>query len=268
VVTAGNDVIPEPRIRERFPQDHRLDRTFYLAMLIAIWAAILSGFIYNNVEKLASGNLHYPTIVHIHAVVFVGWLALFTTQVLSIRTRNVRWHRSFGRFVAAYAVLVVLMGIATGIHTEQLKFGTPAADTRFLSTMFGDMFNFGSLMAAGYLWRSDAAAHKRLMLMATVVLTDAGLGRGIIPMIEGWYGGEAYWQIRGFAHGAWPYIRFQLLPAFALQGAIGVYDYCTRGRVLPVYLSALGAIAIIDLIAGWLYFQPFWANIALRLIGH
>jgi hypothetical protein len=267
MVTAGADVVSTTNDGGKFQQNHPYDRNFYLAMLIAIWAAVLSGFIYSNVQKFAAGKLHYPTIVHVHAVVFVGWLVLFTIQVLAIRSRSVRWHRSFGRLVAAYAVLVVGMGIATGIRTEQLKFGTPDADTRFLSTMFGDMLNFAALIAAGYLWRAAPATHKRLMLMATIVLTDAGLGRGVVPMIEGWWGGAQYWQIANFGQGVWPYIRFQLLPAFALQGMVGVYDLCTRHRLHPAYLSAIFGIALVDLFAGWLYFQPFWANTALRLIG-
>jgi hypothetical protein len=114
------------------------------------------------------------------------------------------------------------VGIATAIRTEQLKFGTPEADTRFLSTMFGDILNFGALIAAGYLWRKSPATHKRLMLMATIGLIDAGLGRGIVPVVEGSWGGEEYWHIANFAQGPWPYVRFQLLPVFALQGAIGV----------------------------------------------
>jgi hypothetical protein len=104
MVTAGADIVTLNRGQGTFQQNHPYDRNFYLAMLIVIWAAILSGFIYSNLQKLAAGGLHYPTIVHFHALVFVGWLLLFTTQVLAVRTRNLRWHRSFGQFVAAYAM--------------------------------------------------------------------------------------------------------------------------------------------------------------------
>jgi hypothetical protein len=35
----------------------------------------------------------------------------------------------------------------------------------------------------------------------------------------------------------------------------------------PVYLRAIAWSLPIHLLAGWLYFQPFWKSIALRIIG-
>ena len=146
-------------------------------MVAAIWTIILSGFAYNNVNKYLAGQLSYPWIVHIHAAFFFAWLAFLAVQTLLVRRDQAATHRRLGIFGAGLGSAMVLLGVATAIVTERLKFGTPAADTRFLSVMFADMLVFGSLVAAGMIARNRPAAHKRLMLLSTVLLTDAGFGR-------------------------------------------------------------------------------------------
>jgi len=236
-------------------------------MLVVVWLAILSGFIYNNVRKYLAGNLTYPWIVHIHAVFFVGWLLLFTAQVVLVRRSQVGTHRRLGVFGAALAAVMVVLGVATAIMTEQFKFGTAASDPPFLSVMFADMLVFGGLTAAGMRMRSAPAAHKRLMLIATLVLTDAGFGRWLSPAISDWTAQKNYWELKTFAEGAWPFVRFQLLPAYTLITALGVFDLFTRRRLHPVYLRAIAYCLPLHLLAGWLYFQPFWRLVAVQILG-
>jgi hypothetical protein len=169
---------------DTFPTRHRSDRAFFLGMMLAVWAAILSGFLYRNINKFLDGTLSYPWIVHVHAFVFTLWLVFFTAQVLLVHRGSVALHRKLGPIGAALAAVMVVLGVLTAIITERLKFGTPYADTRFLSVMFADMLAFGGLIAAGMLLRGAPAGHKRLMLVATLVLTDAGFGRWLSPAIN------------------------------------------------------------------------------------
>lgn len=236
-------------------------------MLAAVWAAILSGFITNNLKKFYAGELTYPWIVHIHAVFFVGWLLVFTAQVLLIRNGRIATHRRLGMFGTALAAIMIVLGVMTAIFTEKAKFGTAAADTRFLSVMFGDMIVFGCLIAAGVLTRSSPTAHKRLMLLATIVLTDAGFGRWLSPLIGKWMAQANYWELQTFTEGVWPFVRFQLAPVYVLIAAVGLFDLITRKRLHPAYLLGVVWCLAIHLLAGWLYFQPFWAKIALGIIG-
>jgi hypothetical protein len=155
----------------------------------------------------------------------------------------------------------------TAIMTEQIKFGTAASDPPFLSVMLGDMLVFGGLVTAGMLMRRSPAAHKRVMLIATLVLTDAGFGRWLSPKIVEWMGLKNYWELKNFSEGAWPFIRFQLLPVYTLIAALGAFDLFTRKRLHPVYLRAIACCLPIHLLAGWLYFQPVWKSAALRIIG-
>jgi hypothetical protein len=236
-------------------------------MLVVVWLAILSGFGYNNVQKYLAGKLTYPWIVHIHSVFFVGWLVLFTAQMVLVRRDQVDTHRRLGVFGAGLASVMVVLGVMTAIMTEQIKFGTAASDPPFLSVMLGDMLVFGGLVTAGMLMRRSPAAHKRVMLIATLVLTDAGFGRWLSPKIVEWMGLKNYWELKTFTEGAWPFIRFQLLPVYTLIAALGAFDLFTRKRLHPVYLRAIAWCLPIHLLAGWLYFQPFWKLAALRIMG-
>lgn len=250
------------------PHRPNVDRAFYLAMVIVVWAVITSGFGYKNVHKFIDGTLTYPWIVHVHAAAFVGWLVFFTVQVLLVRQRKVSTHRSWGMAGAGLAGLMVVLGGMTAVQTEALKFGTPDADARYLSVMFADMLVFGSLVAAAIVWRSSPATHKRLMLVATLVLTDAGFGRWLSPTVAAWVGGKNFWEIPTFAAGVWPFFRHQYLPAYVLIAAVGLFDLATRRRVHAAYVAAVAWCVTVDLVAGWLYFQPFWSTFALGLIGH
>lgn len=236
-------------------------------MLVAVWLAILSGFVHNNVQKYFAGKLTYPWIVHIHGAVFFGWLVLFTSQLILVRRDQVSIHRRLGVFGAGLAAVMVVLGVMTAIVTEQVKFGTPASDPPFLSVMFADMLVFGGLVTTGMCLRQSPVDHKRLMLIATLVLTDAGFGRWLSPKIVEWTGQKNYWEFQTFGEGAWPFIRFQLLPAYTLIAAVGWFDLFTRKRLRPAYVYALACCFPIHLLAGWLYFQPFWKSIALRIVG-
>ena len=236
-------------------------------MLFVVWLAILSGFAYNNVQKYLKGTFTYPWIVHIHAAFFTGWLLLFTAQMVLVHRGKVSTHRRLGIYGAALAAAMVFLGVMTAIMTEQIKFGTPASDPPFLSVMLADMLVFGGLITAAIRARRIPATHKRLILIATLVLTDAGFGRWLSPKIVEWAGLKNYWDLKTFAEGAWPFIRFQLLPVYTLIAALGAFDLITQKRLHPAYVRAIACCLPIHILAGWLYFQPFWRSIALQLIG-
>ncbi len=249
-----------------FPPWHRFDQTFFWVMVALVWAAILSGFVYRNVGQLMDGTLSYPWIVHVHGLAFFAWLVFFTAQVFLIGRGSVALHRKLGPVGAGLAAVMVVLGVLTAIITKQLKFDH--TDIKFLSVMFADMLVFGGLVAAGMFLRGSAASHKRSMLVATIVLTDAGFGRWLSPAISGWLGLTHFYMFHSFSEGAWPFIRFQYLPTYILIATIGVYDLLTRRRLHPAYVAAVAWCLPIQLLGGWLYYQPFWNQLARRILGH
>ncbi len=126
----------------------------------------------------------------------MGWLLLFTAQMVLLHRGQVSTHRRLGIYGAVLAAGMVLLGVLTAIMTEQIKFGTPASDPPFLSVRLADMLVFGGLVTASIRARRIPAAHKRLILIATLVLIDAGFGRWLSPKIVEWAGLKNYWDRR------------------------------------------------------------------------
>jgi hypothetical protein len=250
-----------------FPSQHPLDRNFFLLMISFAWLALLSGFINDAYLLTAAGRFHFPWIVHLHALVYWGWMVLFTAQLLYIRKNQFQLHKKLGMAGVAMAVMVVIMGIATALITEYVKFGTQYSDPAFVSVMLGDMLVFTGLAASGLYFRKNPSAHKRLMLLSTLILTDAGFGRGLSVWLASLMG-KPYWEYSNFSDGFWPFVVRQLSCPFTLILFVGIYDLITRRRLHPAYvLGVLWALSI-DVTAGWLYFNDSWLKIATKLIGH
>jgi hypothetical protein len=236
---------------------HPWDRYAIPIFVALIWFVVLMGFVPQIVRQFHEHTFDYPLAVHIHAAVYVSWLILLTVQTVLIGRGSVALHRRLGSFGAGLAVLVVLMGLFATYVVENLMLGTPKSDPAFISTLLVDILNFASLAMAGLLLRRDPAAHKRLMLLATMSLLQAGFIR--------WWGKAMLAAFgRGFL-GGWmaDYLGVSLLVL-----GLGVYDLVTRRRLHPAYV--LGAIWILSwqFIAKWLYVSPWWKGVSLHLLGH
>lgn len=236
---------------------HPWDRYAFPGFVALIWFVILMGFVPDIIHKFRIQGFDYPLAVHIHAAVYVSWLVLLTFQTVLINRGRVAAHRRLGIFGAGLAVLVVVTGLIATYVVENRMLETPRADPAFISTLLEDVLIFGSLAGAALALRHDAAAHKRLMLLATISLLQAGFIR--------WWGAAMY-RIFGHAFlGGW---MADYLGVTMLVLGIGVYDLVTRHRLHPAYV--LGAIWIFSwqFIAKWLYVSPWWKVVSLHLLGH
>jgi len=249
-----------------FPAYNKADRNFFLTMMILMWAAILSGFGYDMVTKFEQGTLHYPLIVHLHAIAFVGWLVLITTQIILVRTKRVSVHKKLGMIAFAWVPLMVILGCITTIIMSGLQYGTPNGDLHFLSVTLGDMLLFGTIAGAALYMRKHSSAHKRLMLIATLVMSDAGYGRWAAYKIAPFFG-DNFWTYSTFWEGAIPFYGFQVLPTLLTLLALGVYDLVTRKQLHRAYVIALIWYLIITFIACWLYYSPWWYDVAKNIVG-
>jgi hypothetical protein len=153
-----------------FAQHHAWDRSFFPLSVAVIWVVILLGFVPPIIHHYARSEPNYPLVIHIHAAAFVGWLVLLSVQVGLIRARRYDVHRRLGVFGGALALAMVLLGPWAAIVSEQVHFGTPDSDTPFLSVEFIEMITFIVQVGAAIWLRRDAAAHKRLMLLATLCM--------------------------------------------------------------------------------------------------
>jgi len=239
-----------------FAPRHRWDRNFFLVIVTAIWTGILMGFVPDIIDHISKPGPAFPLMVHVHAVAFVGWLCLLTVQLLLVRTGHVAWHRTLGVAGMVLAAAMVPLGIAASLAADYLHDGQPQPDPQFLSVQLGDLTSFAALAAAAFLLRRNAPAHKRLMLMATIFIADAGFDR--------WFGEGLSLYVGSKPFGQWVdwYISDVVLVL-----AIGAYDLLTRGRVLRVYVAAAAFGFSVEAASVWLYFSPWWRDAAVSIIG-
>lgn len=163
----------------------RYDRRFFFAMTVLLAAVVVIGFA--PTYYLAGGFLApLPSrIVHIHAAVFSTWMILLMVQTGLISAKRVGWHRKLGMagFVLAIAMVVMVVLTAAGL-AERVK-GAPSMELvlGLLAVTFTDAFDFAVLAGFAYALRRDAAAHKRLIIIATICLTRAAFFRWHIPIL-------------------------------------------------------------------------------------
>jgi len=241
----------------RFQPYHAADRNFVLLYLLCIWTGICMGFGPQIVKHVAEHAPPYPLIVHFHAAAFVGWLLLLSTQVLLIRAGKVHIHRNLGVAGAVLAAVMVVIGPATALTVQRLHFGNPGSEPAFLSVQFTDILAFAGLATAGLLLRKRAAAHKRLILLATLYISDAGFARWLGHSVSQWLG-EGFWPTTATLYGA----------NDLLIVGMGVYDMATRHRLHPAYAIGVVWVFANQLTGVSLLLSPAWKPWALRLIGH
>ncbi len=234
-----------------FASHHPADAWFFPAMVGIIWVIMLVGFVPEVVGRVTRGAAPYPLVIHAHALVFFGWLVFLASQVALVRTGNIAWHRRMGIVGVGLAIAVVILGPAAAL-TMQMLHAAPQPP-KFLAIQLFNIVAFAGFVVAALRCRRQPAAHKRLMLIATLALAGAGFGR-IVRLMTG---------------GPPP---FTLIPAVytatnVLVLVIALYDYRTRGRLHPVFIPAAGALLAGELIAGLLLRSPAWIGFTKALVA-
>ncbi|MBW8881687.1 MAG: hypothetical protein JF615_09780, partial [Asticcacaulis sp.] len=116
-----------------FQPDHRWDRNFFLTLVGLIWLGVVMGFGGDSIDHVRKHGLDYPLIVHFHAVVFMSWLVLLTVQVLLVRRKSFDIHKRLGIFGACLSAVMAVLGSATAITVEHVKFAKTGQAPIFLS---------------------------------------------------------------------------------------------------------------------------------------
>jgi hypothetical protein len=249
---------PADNARSRgFAPNHPWDRNFFLVMVALAWLGILRGFGGDIADHVQKHKPAFAAIVHVHAVVFVLWLVLFTVQILLIRSGKLALHKRLGFALVYLAGVMVLLGPATALTVQHHAIGDPHADPSFLSVQFTDMLAFTGLTAAAILLRKSPAAHKRLILLGTLYITDAGYARWLTDDLLRLLGGISYWHF-------WVALYFgpDVLVILA-----GLYDLMTRRRLNPAYVAGAVWIFAVQMLAISLYFSAAWGGLARRIIA-
>src|SRR5678815_3382257 len=205
--------LPREKVRPRF----------YLGMALFMSAIVFIGFAPTYYLKAYTGSGALSPLVHLHGIVFTSWMLVFCVQALLVARSRTHLHRRLGIATVALAVVILVVGTATGIAAarrghDPTGAGDPLA---FLSVPMGDMVFFALLFGMAFHYRRNVEVHKRLMLLTTLNLLTAAIGR--LPLI-----GES--------------------PLFVASSYAGIlligplYDCLWLGKVYPLYWAGTAAL--------------------------
>jgi hypothetical protein len=155
------------------------DRRLYIWFAVFMPLIVLAGFARTYYLKGLFGNPPLPSLlVQLHGLVMTTWVVLFVTQVSLVATGRTRTHQRLGVFGAILAILVVIVGVLTGI-AEAARGASPGPPAlQFLVIPLGDMLVFAILVGTAlYFRRGRLDVHKRLMLLAAVNLLAPAIAR-------------------------------------------------------------------------------------------
>jgi hypothetical protein len=152
-------------------------RPFYIGVSLLMGLIAVVGFWPTYFGPLVLGTIAQPLLIHLHATVFVGWLVLFLTQVVLAASGRVAWHLRLGRIGIGYGVLVIIVGLLTGISRSANRIRLGLAGEHLLFIAVADMTVFAIFFGAAIAFRRKPQIHKRLMMVAATMLLVAAASR-------------------------------------------------------------------------------------------
>ena len=178
------------------------ERRFYLSMVSIVIATIVLGFARSFFLRPLFPGVHAPHEIwfYLHGVVFTAWLALLFSQAWLMSAGNPALHKRLG--VAAYALvpLMIFMGLVGSLIAARRPGGfidIPVPPLKFLIVPIYDIALFAGFAGSALLLRRRPQFHKRLMLLSTIALAEAGIARWPFePYLSG--GDASVWTLALF----------------------------------------------------------------------
>jgi FtsH-binding integral membrane protein len=156
----------------------RFDHVFFSAMALLMLATVFVGFARTYYLAGVFGAPLPSLIIHLHGAAFSCWILLLVTQTSLVSAGRVDIHRRLGIGGFLLACLMVILGVMAATDTLIRNAGPAGRDPKFFYIIpLTDMLIFGTLIFFAFRWRSDSAAHKRLIMVATTALLIAAIAR-------------------------------------------------------------------------------------------
>jgi len=225
--------------------------TFFTCIGIIGLLAVHIGFAKTYISPVLKGTFKAPTVIYLHGAFAFAWVALFLIQSLLVSARRVLWHKRLGIFTLFVAIGICVTMIPVGKYQVQRELAEGFGDTA-ISSYVGivtTLLLFVGFVAAGYFNRAYPEVHKRLLLLATIIL-----------LWPAWFRFRHY-----FPSVPRPDIWFGVVLADSLILIAWVWDRIKNGGIHPVLLYG-GLFVIAEHVFEILTFDTAaWRSVAMRL---
>ena len=224
------------------------DERFFLGAAIAMTVVIVAGF--SNQLAMGRSTFYSPPLVHAHAIIFMGWIAIYLTQNILVATNRIEVHRRLGWVAAGWMVPMIVLGFA--VTLAMVRRGQVPFFFRPLHFLVFDplsILTFASLTGSAIVLRRRTEWHRRLHLCGMAMLMGPGFGRLLpMPLLQPWawetaFAGSLLFPIAGVVadlrrdgrvHPAWRWGIATMLGAFVLIEAI---TYSAPGQALYRFVA-------------------------------
>lgn len=208
------------------------DERFFLKCAIAMALIIVAGFSF----QLAMGRSTFasPIRVHIHALLFMGWMTIFLLQNILVTAGRIDLHRKLGWIAAGWMVAMVISGFVVTI--AMVRNGVTPFFFRPLHFLIFDpvqCLTFAGLTIAAVRLRRQTDWHRRLHVCGMALLLGPAFGRlSPMPFLP-----PVAWEVT-------------FVQCLVVLGIIVVLDTRRRGAVHPAWkwgvASWLGMAVLIE----------------------
>ncbi|MVM28464.1 hypothetical protein GO755_00365 [Spirosoma sp. HMF4905] len=215
-------------------------RYFFVGMAILFFIISIVGFT-PSYQGMSSGSLKFHWFVHVHGAIMTSWLAMFLAQSVLAARGNLKYHRKLGQIGFVLGILVYLVAGITSTRAR-LSLYLPV-ESELWDILLVELYSmnlFGLFFTWGMLVRKNVAAHKRLLLLATIALMGAGIDR--TSWLPGLY--SAF------------YVRFIYLDTLVI--ALFFYDWITLRRIHQISLIGMGIIVALQTTITLTFGSPAW----------
>jgi hypothetical protein len=226
------------------------DERFFLRSAIVMTLVIIAGF--STQFAMGRSTFASPVRVHVHAILFMGWVAIYLMQNIFAATGRMSMHKRLGWAAAVWLVPMVISGFV--VTVAMVRNGTVPFFFQPLQFLVFDpvaVLTLAGLTAAAILLRRRTEWHRRLHFCGMSMLLAPAFGRLLpLPLLQPW-AWEATFAVtllfpiagvlsdirrNGRVHPAWRWGIATMLASFVLTQAIAyspvgtaIYDKVTEG---------------------------------------
>jgi len=231
-----------------------LERHFYACVAWLFVLVAFAGFAPRSLA-IVSGKMPVPPlVVHLHAAVMASWVVLLAVQATLALVGRVDLHRKWGLASLVVAPLVLTMLIAVTIVRQNDAAGTPAGP--IVNNILFLQIRSIVLFPTFFIWalrtrRTDLETHKRMMLLATLMLLDAAIAR------MSWLPYNEFPRSYLAVH---VYLLLLLVPSLA-------HDLIRRGRIHRAWVWGLALTLPWVVVTEFIWGSAWWREFGPKLVG-